>query len=64
MYELDAFHTATDHPSNQYNSIANTQCNYKSSLILNFESMKEALLAWKNNAPKELVTVKTELGKR
>ena len=34
---------------------------YKSSLILNFESMKEALIALKNNAPKELVTVKTEL---
>ena len=35
--------------------------NYKSSLILNFESMKEALVAWKRNEKKELVTVKTEL---
>ena len=35
--------------------------NYKSSLILNFESMKEALIAWKRNEKKELVTVKTEL---
>ena len=35
--------------------------NYKSSLILNFESMKEALVAWKKNEKKELVTVKTEL---
>ena len=34
---------------------------YKSSLILNFESMKEALVAWKRNEKKELVTVKTEL---
>ena len=35
--------------------------NYKSSLILNFQSMKEALVAWKNNEKKELITVKTEL---
>ena len=35
--------------------------NYSSSLILNFDSMKEALLAWKMNKPKELVTVKTEI---
>ena len=35
--------------------------NYKCSLILNFESMKEALVAWKRNEKKELVTVKTEL---
>ena len=35
--------------------------NYKSSLILNFESMKEALVAWKRNEKKALVTVKTEL---
>ena len=35
--------------------------NYKSSLILNFESMKEALVAWKRNEKKELVTVKTEI---
>ena len=35
--------------------------NYKSSLILNFESIKEALVAWKRNEKKELVTVKTEL---
>ena len=35
--------------------------NYKSSLILNFQSMKEALVAWKKNEKKELITVKTEL---
>ena len=35
--------------------------NYKSSLILNFNSMKEALVCWKMNKPKELITVKTEL---
>ena len=35
--------------------------NYKSSLILNFNSMKEALVGWKKNKPKELITVKTEL---
>ena len=35
--------------------------NYKASLILNFNSMKEALVAWKMNKPKELITVKTEL---
>ena len=35
--------------------------NYKSSLILNFNSMKEALVCWKMNTPKELITVKTEL---
>ena len=33
--------------------------NYKSSLILNFNSMKEALVCWKMNTPKELITVKT-----
>ncbi|MCG8622196.1 MAG: hypothetical protein MJE68_09415, partial [Proteobacteria bacterium] len=37
--------------------------NYKSSLILNFDSMKEALFCWKNNKPKELITVKTELAR-
>ena len=35
--------------------------NYKSSLILNFNSMKEALISWKKNTPKELITVKTEI---
>ena len=35
--------------------------NYKSSLILNFNSMKEALVGWKVKKPKELITVKTEL---
>ena len=36
--------------------------NYKSSLILNFESMKEALMLWHcGEKPKELVTIKTEL---
>ena len=35
--------------------------NYKSSLILNFNSMKEALFCWKKKQPKELITVKTEL---
>ena len=35
--------------------------NYKSSLILNFNSMKEALVGWKMKKPKELITVKTEL---
>ena len=35
--------------------------NYKASLILNFQSMKEALVAWKKNEKKELITVKTEL---
>ena len=35
--------------------------NYRSSLVLNFESMKEALLGWKMNRPKELITVKTEI---
>jgi len=35
--------------------------NYKSSQILNFESMKSALTCWKGNEPKELITVKTEL---
>ena len=35
--------------------------NYRSSLILNFESMKEALMCWKMNKPKELITVKTEI---
>ena len=36
--------------------------NYKSSLVLNFESMKEALMLWhKGVQKKELITVKTEL---
>ena len=35
--------------------------NYNSSLVLNFESMKEALICWKMNKPKEIITVKTEL---
>ena len=36
--------------------------NYKSSLVLNFESMKEALMVWhKGGEKKELITVKTEL---
>ena len=35
--------------------------NYKSSLILNFNSMKEALVGWKMKNPKELITMKTEL---
>ena len=35
--------------------------NYRSSLILNFESMKEALFGWKMNKPKEMVLVKTEI---
>ena len=36
--------------------------NYKSSLILNFDSMKEALMLWHcGEKPKELVTIKTEL---
>ena len=36
--------------------------NYKSSLVLNFESMKEALMLWHcGEKPKELVTIKTEL---
>ena len=35
--------------------------NYRSSLILNFESMKNALYHWINNDPKELITVKTEI---
>ena len=35
--------------------------NYKSSLILNFNSMKEVLVGWKMKKPKELITVKTEL---
>ena len=36
--------------------------NYKSSLILNFDSMKEALMMWHcGDKPKELVTIKTEL---
>ena len=37
--------------------------NYRSSLILNFNSMKEALIGWKMNKPKELITVKTELAR-
>ena len=35
--------------------------NYRSSQILNFESMKEALVAWKRNEPKKMVTIKTEI---
>ena len=35
--------------------------NYRSSLVLNFDSMKEALLCWKMNKPKEMITVKTEI---
>ena len=35
--------------------------NHRSSLVINFDSMKEALYAWKNKRPKELITVKTEL---
>ena len=35
--------------------------NYRSSLLINFESMKEALYAWKNKTPLELITVKTEI---
>lgn len=35
--------------------------NHKASLIINFESMKESLYAWKNNDNMKLVTVKTEL---
>ena len=35
--------------------------NYKASQILNFESMKEALYAWKQKKPYEIVTVKTEI---
>ena len=35
--------------------------NYRSSQILNFESMKEALIAWKRNEPKEMITVRTEI---
>ena len=35
--------------------------NYKSSLILNFNSVKEALVGWKMKKPKELITVKIEL---
>ena len=36
--------------------------NYNSSLVLNFESMKEALMLWhKGEEKKELITVKTEL---
>ena len=35
--------------------------NYKGSKVINFESMKEALFAWKNKTPLELVTIKTEI---
>ena len=35
--------------------------NYRSSLILNFQSMKDSLYAWKDKKPVELITVKTEL---
>ena len=35
--------------------------NYKGSQVINFQSMKEALYAWKNKSPLELVTIKTEI---
>ena len=35
--------------------------NHRSSLIVNFESMKKALFAWIKNEPTELVIVKTEI---
>ena len=35
--------------------------NHKNSLILNFESMKKALFAWKNKEKCEILTVKTEI---
>ena len=35
--------------------------NHRSSLVINFNTMKEALYAWKNDKPIELITVKTEL---
>ena len=35
--------------------------NHRSSLIINFQSMKDSLYGWMNNTPLELVTVKTEV---
>ena len=35
--------------------------NYRNSQILNFESMKEALFAWKDKTPLEILTIKTEI---
>ena len=35
--------------------------NHRFSLVINFNTMKEALYAWKNDKPIELITVKTEL---
>ena len=35
--------------------------NHRSSLVINFNTMKEALYAWKNDKPIKLITVKTEL---
>ena len=35
--------------------------NYRSSLILNFQSMKDCLYAWKEKKPLEMITVKTEI---
>ena len=35
--------------------------NHRSSLIINFQTMKKALSAWMKKEPEELVTVKTEL---
>ena len=35
--------------------------NYKASLILNFNSMKEALVGWKMNKPKELNNCKNRV---
>ena len=35
--------------------------NHKSSLIINFESMKKSLYSWMNNEPHSLITVKTEV---
>ena len=35
--------------------------NYKASQVINFETMKETLYAWKNNDKKELVTIRTEI---
>ena len=35
--------------------------NYRSSLILNFQSMKDCLYDWKEKKPLEMITVKTEI---
>ena len=35
--------------------------NYRSSLIFNFQSMKDCLYAWKEKKPLEMITVKTEI---